>query len=125
MGGILAVLVGLAAKLSARLTIGSSGGTLGYLTGAFGTLSPSAIPAATVDAVEWDNNASGFVLFKLHGTSVANSDATFRSINIDGNVLTRASSAYTANDGLGHTQWAWSPNTSGYPNTGTKSFIVQ
>lgn len=116
-------------RLVGAMAVGNSGSNYGYVTGSYGTLTPatftdSAGNVRTIDIWNWDNQVSGTVGFRLHGTSITNSDATFISVNIGGRVLTRAAAAYTANDGGGRTQWSWAANTSAYPLSGTVAAIV-
>lgn len=121
MSGILCALVGSGGRFAAALTVGNSAGEYGYFLSAYGSITSTAFGTNVVDRIIWDNTGSGAVILSLHGTSVANTDATFVALILDGRVLTRASSTYTANDGGGRTQWAWSVDTSGYPTTGTKA----
>lgn len=123
MSGIMVAMAAMG-RLSALLGVGNSAGEYGYFVSAYGTLSATALAPNTIDRVIWDNVVGGTVILSLHGTSVANTDATFAAILLDGRLLTRASATYTANDGSGRTQWAWSVNTSAYPISGTKSFSV-
>jgi hypothetical protein len=121
MSGALAMLASVGGRFSAALTIGNSGGFYGYFLSSYGSITSTVFGTKTVDRIIWDNTASGTVILSLHGTSVANSDSTFVALIVDGHLLTRASATYTANDGSGRTQWAWSVDTSGYPTSGTKA----
>lgn len=122
-GAVAAALSSAVGKLIASIAIGNSGGQYGYRSGVFGSLSRAGYVdnggnARTVARAEWDHTASGNAIFSLSGTSVTNSDTTFTAIVINGAKLTRASGTYTANDGGGRTQWAWTLDTSAFPTTG-------
>jgi hypothetical protein len=110
----------MAASGSYSLVAGGSN-PYGYQNGVFGTLSPTKVGTNTITKIRWDN--STFVILTMSGTSVANTDATFAAMLLGGNLFTRASATYTANDGLGGTQWAWSAVT--LPTSGAVPLTMQ
>lgn len=107
-------------RFLAALTVGNSGGNFGYFLSSYGSITSTVFGTRVVDRIIWDNTVSGAVILSLHGTSIANDDAAFTALTVNGNLLKRTSATYTANDGAGRTQWSWAVNTSAYPTSGTK-----
>jgi len=65
------------------------------------------------------------IFFGLDGTSVSDSDATFVSIEYDGETYTRSSAHdYWSSVGGVNTFWQWQPTTPNGPVTGTVDLIV-
>jgi hypothetical protein len=114
MGGALAGCVAAGIKRIA-VTVGSSGTLTGFLTGSFGSISPSTLTdnggtARTINALDHDSGTNSLV-FQLSG-AIANSDATFRTMAVGGALYTRASATYTTPGG--NATWTWTKSGTPY-----------
>lgn len=92
---------------SIAVTVGSSGDQYGFLVSTFGTVAPTAVAdnsgvSRTINAIYWDDS-DDLLVFQLAGT-LANTNATFYGIIVNGVLYTRA--AGTASIGVNST-WTW------------------
>lgn len=114
---------------NALITIGNAGSVYGYsnFTGnVYGSITRATFTdrggnSRTITAVHWSVSGSGSLQLRLSGTGISDSDTTFTSLRLGGQVYTRASATYSSNDAAGNTAWLWSLDTSGFPTSGTIS----
>lgn len=133
MSGALGALLGaVSAMLNGLMTVGSAIGFQTAAYGASGSLSPSTFvdhggTTRTVVMMRWSATAPGStVSLRMSGASIPNTNTTFVSAQIAGfTALLRSAAGYTADDGIGATDWSWGGiNTTGWPSSGTCSFVM-
>ena len=126
MSGVLGMLLAGGSRLATTVTVGNDGSSYGYenFAGFFGAIGLGTFGSQTIAAITWTISASGAISFRLSGTSIADSNATFTAIFINGVVFQRSAASYTANDGNGNTLWTWGVDTSSYPTSGSVVFQV-
>lgn len=107
MGGILAVMAGLAGTLI-DLTIAAVSGGFGYQSGVAGAISPSSFKdhGGTSRTILHLYHVTGFgMAMRLSGV-ITNNDTAFVAIVVNGTRLARSSATY-ATDSSTYSQWNW------------------
>lgn len=103
----------------------------GLIVAAMGSRSPTGYTdgganSRTITLLASDSSSGGgaTVYFALSGTSIANTDTTFKRIVINGVTYSRSSASYTASFS-GSTLWIWTVSGAGFfPTSGTQAIDI-
>lgn len=87
------------------------------------TYSDAGSNSRTITSTYYASN--NYVYFTLSGSSIPNTDTTFKGLIIAGGTeLVRTSATYYSNTPSGASTWRWSTSTNGFSTSGTHSFEV-
>lgn len=97
MSGALTAMIG--ASGGRLLTVGSGSGQYGFVSGQFGSLTPTEFLSSVIIEIAWEDS-SDTLIFWVNNAALPNSG--WSTININGTTFLRTSATYSAG------VWSWS-----------------
>jgi hypothetical protein len=102
-GALASVMVG--GRFSGALVIGTNGlGDYGFISGSFGSLTPSTYASNTITRLLWVDSTDTLTMRMT--TNPADSNSTFISLLVNGTIYARASASFSTSGS--ESVWTWS-----------------